>query len=367
MKKLFTRSKTGKTIKLTFVLYVFAVAVVLIVVNACKKSSPSGLSDIPVNREDNAIAENTTRLMTVAAIRPSENGKTIEVRFFESERIFLIENENNGEAIARLQQSLKNNIPARVTINTFSPTISQVSFASGSEIQAHSSMAVMQSVGKVYTYDVATTTPDKINTIQNWQPEPGIGIPSTSNGLTTVIPDLATAQMIFNYFAQQACNLPGPYGVDYCISFQYVEDGCYARAHKMRWILENKYHYYVQKVFSFAINGSDVLAVMANKWGGCCIGWWYHVAPLVNIRTPSGVKAYVMDPAMFDQPVLLSTWLGAQQDKRCNVNGHVSKYSIQPATAYWPTNGTGTTFGTDPFYSSTDTTMVHYGHLKSCP
>ena len=27
----------------------------------------------------------------------------------------------------------------------------------------------------------------------------------------------------------------------------------------------------------------------ADKWGGCCVTWWYHVAPLVRVRFASAV------------------------------------------------------------------------------
>jgi hypothetical protein len=74
----------------------------------------------------------------------------------------------------------------------------------------------------------------------------------------------------------------------------------------------------------------------------------------------------VIDPGMFNKPELLSTWLAAQQDKGCSPTAHVSKYSIQPGTAYWPTNYAGTTFGTDPTYALTEQTLKAYAKLKTC-
>src|SRR5436305_1352661 len=132
--------------------------------------------------------------------------------------------------------------------------------------------------------------------------------------------------------------------------------GCYARAHKMRQIIEDQYGYCSEKVFSFANQNNDTLAVKANKWGGCCVTWWYHVAPLarvrIRIKLPFGtfelMLAMVIDPGMFDKPVLLSTWLMAQADTSCSSYAHVSMYSIQPSSAYWRTNYAGTTCGTDP-------------------
>jgi hypothetical protein len=85
---------------------------------------------------------------------------------------------------------------------------------------------------------------------------------------------------IFDFCAQLSCHLPGPYAVPPCIPFQYVRDGCYARAHQMRRIITTRYRYCCEKVFSFANQDDDRLAVKANKWGSCCVTWWYHVASL---------------------------------------------------------------------------------------
>lgn len=182
---------------------------------------------------------------------------------------------------------------------------------------------------------------------------------------------LAKAKAIFDYCAQQSCNLPGPYGISPCIPFQYVIDGCYARAHKMRWIITTKYHYCCEKVFSFANQDPYRLAVKADKWGGCCVTWWYHVAPLVRVRLRFGrcrlELAMVIDPGMFDKPVLLSTWLAAQENANCHPHPRVCMYSIQPGSAYWPANYAGTAFDTDPSYTQTDATLTNYRNLVTCP
>src|SRR5262249_54958518 len=125
------------------------------------------------------------------------------------------------------------------------------------------------------------------------------------------------------------------------------------------------------KVFSFANGGDSHLAVQATKWGGCCVTWWYHVAPLIRVRTRLRnfpiVTAMVIDPGMFDKPELLSTWLAAQQNKTCAADAHVTTYSIQPGTAYTPTNYAGTTFSTDPNYTLTVATLQAYSGLTTCP
>ena len=70
---------------------------------------------------------------------------------------------------------------------------------------------------------------------------------------------------------------------------------------------------------------------------------------------------------MFDKPVLLSSWLAAQEESACSPNAHVSMYSIQPGSAYWPANYAGTSFGTDPAYAQTESTLLAYASLVTCP
>jgi hypothetical protein len=139
----------------------------------------------------------------------------------------------------------------------------------------------------------------------------------------------------------------------------------------MRWIITTKFKYCCEKVFSFANKNNDTLAVKANKWGGCCVTWWYHVAPLIRVKVNFGkfsfTQAMVIDPGMFNQPVTLSAWLSAQANTACAANAKVSMYSIQPGTAYSPANYAGTQFTTDNNYTATDNTLIAYKNLITCP
>jgi hypothetical protein len=134
----------------------------------------------------------------------------------------------------------------------------------------------------------------------------------------------------------------------------------------MRKIITEKYKFCCEKVFSYADLGQDHLAVKANKWGGCCVTWWYHVAPLVRVKFQIGpaasiTLAMVIDPGMFNEPVSLSTWLNAQQNAACHPHAHVSRYSIQPGSAYTPE------YSTDPNYADTDQTLLDYANEVTCP
>lgn len=342
---------------------ILILAAVAITINACRKNcrdtkpTPENNAAImvPVQTSQNTLSA----VYSIAGIRKSADGTTAEVFFSRNAEAFTV---TDAAMIATLSTALQAGEPVRVTFNPWLKSVLQVTAPTYNEraaIIAHQAI-IGNNAMKIDIDHTDAGALDNAYAVIN----------TTTTGLTSVIPDMATAQAMFDYITHQCCADPGPYAIDFCISFQYCEDGCYARAHKMCWILNNKYHYATQKVFSFANSGNDELCVQAQKWGGCCVNWWYHVAPLVTIKTPTGPKAYVFDAAMFDQPVLLSTWLHAQQNPACVPLGdvpHVSMINVQPTTAYSPVGYSGTYFDTDPTYSSTDTTMVNYGPLVTCP
>ena len=47
----------------------------------------------------------------------------------------------------------------------------------------------------------------------------------------------------------------------------------------------------------------------------------------------------------------------------CSANAHVTSYSIQPGSAYWPSYGG---FDTDPNYVLTEQTLINYSNLTTC-
>ena len=364
MKKSFKKRHIG----LTALIYVLSVSGVLLIVNACNKSTRSSQTAVTAATTKTITATPLqqgapqTKVVTVLAVTPAPDGITNWVVFRGLAEQF---NVTDATVLAALNKALNNQQPVKITFDPWKAIVTQVAASNDQERMAYGAREIVHSPGSSISVDLDRTNPDIINNTA------GIGVlnttSATTTGLMNVVPDMATAQLMFDYIAHQACEIPGPYGVDFCITFQYCEDGCYARAHKMCYVINNRFHYATHKIFSFAWPGAYTLSVKAEKWGGCCINWWYHVAPLVNIKTPSGTYAYVFDPAMFDQPVLLATWLHAQQNPAC-AGSHtpkVTSYNIQPTTSYSP-NDTAT-FDTDPLYASTDSTLVNYHSLISCP
>ncbi|MDQ3800965.1 MAG: protein-glutamine glutaminase family protein [Acidobacteriota bacterium] len=309
--------------------------------------------------------EKETSILTVATVREGRDGE--EILFNERQEIFKLAGtvRAGDEVLSRLRGVIKKSEPVRAVLNPKRGVVEKIETPDPDEAKKFLKERVLEKEPsksvKINVREIDPTVFNVVNEKLKWGP---------FNICQKIVPNYAKAKEIFDFCAKQSCHLPGPYDISPCIPFQYVIDGCYARAHKMRWIITNKYKYCCEKVFSFANQNSDHLAVKADKWGGCCIGWWYHVAPLIRVKVKligfSFTLAYVIDPSMFDKPVLLSTWLAAQENTTCDPSANVSMYSIQPGSAYSPANYQGTQFTTDPDYSKTDSTLLAYANLTSC-
>jgi hypothetical protein len=310
-----------------------------------------------------------SRILTLAAVHPHAGaGQGDEYLFNELARIFVLKAPAKKALEAHptlLNSAISTNRPVKVVLNHGQGTIEQIAPVLDDEAhEFHSKRQVFAAAAPPVKYDAAAVETAKLHVEES--AAPALAAPAAL--LNNVIPNLATAQTIFNYCVQQSCTIPGPHAVNPCIPFQYVIDGCYARAHKMMWIITTKYGYACSKLFSFANTGNFKLAVKANKWGGCCVTWWYHVAPLVQVQIASNtVRWYVMDPGMFNNPVPWVDWINAQKTKTCSANAGVSTYTSQPASAYQPANYQGNQFTTDPNYVLTDQTLLKYQKLKTCP
>lgn len=309
--------------------------------------------------------ERDTDILTVAAVREGTEGQ--EILFNERQQIFTLARtvKSGEEVLTRLRGVIKKSEPVKAVLDPKRGVVEKIETPDADEAERFLKARVLEKEPsksiKINVREIDPTVFNVVNERLKW---------AAFNLCLRTVPNYAKAKEIFDFCAKQSCHLPGPYDISPCIPFQYVRDGCYARAHKMRWIITNKYRYCCEKVFSFANQGSDRLAVKADKWGGCCVTWWYHVAPLIRVKVSFGrinfSVAYVIDPSMFDKPVLLSTWLAAQENTTCHASANVSMYSIQPGSAYAPANGAGTQFTTDPNYASTDATLLAYAGLTTC-
>lgn len=309
-----------------------------------------------------------TGILTVAAIRKPNGKRVTECLFNEREQIFTLAPnvKSRAEIYNRLKDALKNNLPVKAVLNPRRSVVQKIDMLSPKELSKFErTRTYLDKPDKTVRVDVSSIDPTTFNIVDDYLKF------RTFRLCTRIVPNYKRAKKIFDFCAEQSCHLPGAPTVTPCIPFQYVRDGCYARAHKMRKTIDDRFGYCCEKVFSFANQDDDSLAVRADKWGGCCVTWWYHVAPLIRVRIRIGgiefVLALVVDPGMFNKPVLLSTWLMAQENTACTSDAKVSMYSIQPGSAYTPANYEGTSFTTDPAYTATDATLIEYKTFTTCP
>jgi len=361
----------SRSIRTWALLPVAVLSAMLLLVSSCSRKDSTDDSkativyDTPVASETssgrNGAYQVLSSTLTIAGIQPIDGSADVEVLFNENAQGLRA----SGVRLTNfMREAMESGKPLSVSFDPWQGVIVSAAYATGSQAALVSGRGVVNGRTGARTINLS----DMSDNVLDNPGEMGI-INTTDPGLNNVIPDFTTAQLMFDYITRQCCAVPGPYAIDYCIPFQYCIDGCYARAHKMCWIINNRYKYGTKKIFSFAYPSPNRLCVQGQKWGGCCIRWWYHVAPLVTIQMPTGPKAYVFDPAMFNQPVPLSTWLHAQENPACagSFTPNITMINVQPTSSYAPMGTSGTVFSTDPAYSATNNTLNNYSALITCP
>ena len=125
----------------------------------------------------------------------------------------------------------------------------------------------------------------------------------------------ARAQEIFNAMSATSCN---PVGIaPPCIPFMFPDNGCWARAHEMRRLMNNM-GVYPRKVW---IQG--VLHTPTKNHPNCFVNWAWHVAPTICVRQRWRWwyvfwwwlgERMVIDPSLFTTPVTQAQWKAVQGD-----------------------------------------------------
>jgi len=144
----------------------------------------------------------------------------------------------------------------------------------------------------------------------------------------------AQATQLFNDMAATSCDpftVPPP-----CIPFLYPDDGCYARAHEMIRLMR------LQGIEGEKIWIFGNLQPATSNHPDCGVGWWYHVAPTLQVNTPAGIEKRVIDPSLMSAPATADAWRTRQADPSAT-------FQFTDARPFWPNNG-----GNDDDYSQTN-------------
>ncbi len=117
--------------------------------------------------------------------------------------------------------------------------------------------------------------------------------------------DLESAQLGFNAMKATTCD-PSSAAAP-CIPFTYPKDGCFARAHEMCRLLEGR-GLRPGKIWIDSDGTGIRCSALTRNDPGCQTYWLWHCAPTLVVRTGTWFRTYVIDPALFNEPVPVATW-----------------------------------------------------------
>jgi Glutaminase len=329
----------------------------ILVFSSCQKNKTA--PDVPVPPKE-AATPGTERLLSVANVYYTNDGRNVEAWFYETPLVFeFSRNGANAKANFELLQKAKDNkLPVNVRLVARTENlIDLISPATSEQIEKFREETSKRVAAE------PVPAPDDPNA-------DNFGGTNTSS-LVSVVPNTQVMNTMFNTIRSQCCKLPSVLIYGPCIPFQFVADGCYARAHKMRQIVESYYGYTSYKVFNFACNGSGTLSVKATLWGNnCCVKWWYHVTTYVRVQNGASVIAYALDPAMFNGPVTISTWLNAQKNISCGYGGTSQGQVYYSSNAYAPNTLPNASCSIVPYadntYTAANNTCTAYSGKQGC-
>jgi len=102
------------------------------------------------------------------------------------------------------------------------------------------------------------------------------------------------------------------------IDFNFIQDGCYARAHALSERLRQR-GIFTAKVFASGFSGANYTYRGQIR----TYSWKYHVAPVVYVREGHQLRMMVLDPTLFNQTASVGDWLNKQATAAPHTYGNV--------------------------------------------
>lgn len=287
--------------------------------NACSDSNANQETVNPQSKE--VVMKEFGR--TVPTGLDKEDGK-YKVSFILSAQPYEIKDTKENEAyISMISQAVKNETPVQIFLKANSNEIAKVEKATAEDVRYFKSVFTKEERG-------------------------------VTNRLASVIPDLATLNSLFTQIKNQSCGTSTASSP--CITFRYPVDGCYARAHKMRQILNNA-GYECEKQF--------VYGNLRASTGTCCVSWVYHVAILVSFKNASGVvEKRIIDPSLNSTgPITDTAWRAACTNSTCGSNS-VSSFTNTAGNVYYRSPSGSLLY--DNNLVNTNCTLTAFSALSGC-
>jgi len=174
-------------------------------------------------------------------------------------------------------------------------------------------------------------------------------------------PNLEAIQEAYEFVNTYRCTNYGP-NLPFCIPFDYKADGCFARAHRIRELIQSEYNTTSYKVFIFADRENNKYLQIP----GCPDndGWMHHIATYVKAADTG--EFYVIDPSITSGPVTIAKWASLMgEDNRCGMKVQDgSKYKISRTLLF--NCGALGQYGTDPNYIHTHDWLEDHENDTGC-
>ncbi len=129
---------------------------------------------------------------------------------------------------------------------------------------------------------------------------------------------------------------------DSCNPFLYPDEGCWVRAHQMKFVIEQKTGIMVWKSWNYGGFAIEILLLKLNTRNrpNCLVKWKYHVAPLV---TSDRLWLLCEGSSIFSHIVTQEAWKAVQQYEKSilvNTEGDVFTREFYPVKvsydpSYW--------------------------------
>lgn len=312
-----------KNQKLKFVFLLTSILIITIVI-ACTKEEIS-----QTKQPDYKVTEYGKTIPVGLTIE----GKKALVSFMLSAQFYSIDLSDDAHTsdIELVKNAIKNNVPLRVYLKENTNEIVKLELVSQKEAEYFKNIFVKPS-------------------------KPNDKSANVTAGLDPTLPNENMVKYFFSKIRKCQFVFPGgKFKSNVCPNFNYPIDGCYARAHKIRQFLAAQ-GYDSQKQFVYG-------TLTANS-AGCCLSWSYHVGVLVNFKTQSGaIEERIIDPSLFDEPVLPSTWRDACITSSCR-NGNISSFATVGGDIYYRSAAGYVT--RDNNYVNTDCVLAHFSQYNGC-
>ena len=290
---------------------------------------------------ENKEISNLNSLITIPVDVLEMNGKTKVAFLFSAQWFDLnLPQHESVESIKMLKKAISEGTPLRFSYHNNKTTEISKILSAGDE-------------GKEYLKRFKNNETDKKR----------IETTEATRTLTSVLPNSSAVFNLLDEFFSYDCARTGDRRKPYCIPFNFITDGCAARANKMTQIINGK-GYSCKKIFVYG----NLMGKSDNS--ACCYFWGYHVAVLVRYKKDSRTSVdVVLDPSISNFPLPIDYFKSLLTVKACATKSTGQPYIygtfIADSRVYYRSQ-LGTIILYDNSYGATNCILNLFKNLEGC-